>query len=413
MPNDGPQSWEASMATTLEYDIRSELYSPLPRVEHRGKVTWLAVADARGHLMRASLAQRALARVGIEVDIVTTSRDGLAFLRDMGTDGTLMSTGFSVQFDERHNMDLGATRRKAASYILRPSGMRRDWDWLADRAADSDFIVNDIHPSLVVASLFSKRLQAMNIVHLFGTNMWKAIAAPFGDGNAVFRAANAQYEKIIRRGRDASFACIEHHPLARFEADERDDNYFVVPPIVKRAARSRQAVRAELGVPDDARLAAVYLNPHFRDPAIAERIERGLERAGYAMYAIAEGYAGRHGWVGRDPDFVDVVNAADVLVSQPGMGAIGLCRSMPVPFLALLTSQPEQLANIEALRRAPGRPALETVALDEPAFERVFAGAAERLGRASDGITRDPFGHDPVTSAWTSVFQQLIERAGC
>lgn len=399
------------MATTLEYELRPELLKPFSQVAPHGKVTWLAVADARGHLMRASLARQALARVGIDVDIVTTSKEGLAFLRDMGSEGTLMSSGFSVQFDDRHNMDLAATRRKGLSYILRPGGMRRDWDWLLERSAESDLVVNDIHPSLVVASVLSSRWQDRNIVHLYGTNMWEAIAAPFDQKSGIGALVNVLYERVIRRGRESSFGCVEHHPLARFEADERKQNYFVVPPIVKRPARSRSEVRRDLGVTEDARLAAVYLNPHFTDPAVAERIERGVRRAGFEMYAIAEGYAGRRGWLGRDPDFVDVVNAADILISQPGMGAIGMCRSMPVPFLALLTSQPEQRKNVEALARAPGRPALETLEIDEPTFECRFAAAAGRLARAGDRITRDPFGSDPVTEAWVATFETLIERA--
>ena len=44
------------------------------------RILYLAVADARGHLMRAHLVRRLLAPVGHRVDVVTTSEEGQRFL---------------------------------------------------------------------------------------------------------------------------------------------------------------------------------------------------------------------------------------------------------------------------------------------------------------------------------------------
>src|SRR5205823_4613604 len=91
-------------------------------------------------------------------------------------------------------------------------------------------------------------------------------------------------------------------------------------------------------------LAVVYLNPHFRDPAIADAVERALAAAGFAIHAVGEGYARRPGWRAHDPALADAIGAADLLVSAPGLGAISQARALRVPFLALVSDQPEQAA---------------------------------------------------------------------
>src|SRR5262249_25396322 len=141
---------------------------------------------------------------------------------------------------------------------------------------------------------------------------------------------------------------------------------FRLAPIVPRPERTRGEVRAELGVCDGVPLAAVYLNPHFRDPSIAEALEEGLRRRGFRMHAVGEGYRGRPGWVGTDGRFGDVVHAAELFVSGAGMGALELARSSGTPLLVLLGDQPEQARNVaELLRRAPDF-ALRSVLVGDP-----------------------------------------------
>ena len=43
----------------------------------RARIVWLAVAEGRGHLMRAQLAKSLLAPAGVDVDCVTTSDAGV------------------------------------------------------------------------------------------------------------------------------------------------------------------------------------------------------------------------------------------------------------------------------------------------------------------------------------------------
>ncbi len=127
-----------------------------------------------------------------------------------------------------------------------------------------------------------------------------------------------------------------------------------MPPIVARPARTRAQVRRDLGVPGGAPLAAVYLNPHFREPSIAAALERALRQRGFHLHAVGEGYASRPGWRATDAALGDVVHAADLFVSGAGMGALELARTSGTPLLVLLGDQPEQERNVaDASDRCP------------------------------------------------------------
>jgi hypothetical protein len=162
-------------------------------------------------------------------------------------------------------------------------------------------------------------------------------------------------------------------------------------------------------VPDGVPLAAVYLNPHFKDPCIAAAVEEGLARGGFRVHAVGEGYRTRSGWVGTDARFADVVHAAELFVSGAGMGALELAKSSGTPLLVLLGDQPEQARNVaELLQRAPGF-ALREVLVGDPDLARSIAVAAAALvGRGS------PMGGTSRTAAetpWVEAFLELVRAA--
>jgi UDP-N-acetylglucosamine:LPS N-acetylglucosamine transferase len=100
-------------------------------------------------------------------------------------------------------------------------------------------------------------------------------------------------------------------------------------------------------VPEGKRLAVVYLNPYFKDAALAEAIDASL--AGFHVHAVGEGYGDRPGWRARDAALGDAVAAADVFVSAAGIGALSLARATGVPMIALATDQPEQRRNLDSI----------------------------------------------------------------
>ena len=180
-------------------------------------------------------------------------------------------------------------------------------------------------------------------------------------------------------------------------------------PIVARPGRTRAEVRAALGILDGLPLAAVYLNPHFRDPSIAAAIEEGLSRGGFRIHAVGEGYRARPGWVSTDARFADVVHAADLFVSGAGMGALELARSSGTPLLVLLGDQPEQARNVsELLRRAPDF-GLREVLVGDPELGGAIAVAAAALTRRGNTVDRPA--RVSTEAPWVEAFHELVRAA--
>lgn len=307
-----------------------------------GRVVWLAAADARGHLMRAHLVRAVLEPRGIAVRVVTTSREGRAFLAALGTPSELLSDGYAVAFDGGQNMDRAATEACVLRYLVSHRYAARDRATLRGLGRHADLVVNDFHPLPLVAP----RSLGAPVVHVYGTHLWGAIAHHFeGRVPAALDRLGAAFADTLRR---RALGCIEHSLLP--------GSANVLPPVVAAPTRTRAQVRAALGVGGRERLAAVYLNPHFRDPRLAEALEGALARRGFRVHAVGEGLAGRPGWRPYDATFNDVAAAADVLVSAPGMGALSAWAHFGTPLLALRTDQPEQAANLRdvlAVRAAP------------------------------------------------------------
>jgi hypothetical protein len=336
-------------------------------------ILWVAVADARGHLMRAHLARKLLG----DVEIATTTQAGIDFLAELGTPARRLGRGYELAFDARQNLDRAETERRLLRYLLT--------DMLDDlRELPSDrLIVNDsLHPALLLAPVLRPSL---SIVNLYGEHMLDAVA-----GHRTRMLAKS-YGSSVRRLASLSFARIEH-TLTRGALSDPDPLHFRLPPLIGRPSRSCEEVRASLGVTN--RLAVVYLNPHFRDPSLAEAIERAL--SGFTVHAVGEGYVER-GWRTADPDLTDVVAAADLVVSAPGMGTLAQVTTFGTPFAALVADQPEQRLNLKFLD--PARTA--TVRHPDqlgPAIERLSS--LPRIDRRSS-VERQ---HE----AWRQAFRRIM-----
>ncbi len=311
------------------------------------RILYLALADARGHLMRAHVLRGVLAGRGVEVDIVTTSDDGARFLAALGTPAAVLPGGFGMELGPRHDLRLGATRRRVLRYAMRE--LRRDVDALRARAAGCALVVNDsFHPALLGAHLFAPELF---VVHVHGENLRETVRA---------QSRPLRVDRWLSHARQIVHA-LDDVPGVGARGELR------LPPVIALPSSAPGAVRAALA-PSARGLAAVYLNPHYRAPFIADLVEGAVADAGLALCGVSEVFAGRPGWRAADGAFVDVVAAAEVFVSGAGMGALEQARATGTPLVCLLGDQAEQTRNV-AERGLPA------VHLDDP-------GARARLARA-------------------------------
>jgi hypothetical protein len=371
-----------------------------------GRLLYLALADARGHLMRARLLCRALAAVDIAVEVVTTAREGVEFLAAMGVRSRLLSEHFRVEFGDCHDMSRTRTDARVLNYLLLPWRAMGDLRRLAVLARGADLVVNDsLHPALLLAPAVGFPVP---IVQLYGENLWRAMEDNLDDRAPGWIAA--RYKAALGVVRERAFGRIIHTLGSSEPEPGTSPRTYRMAPIVARPERTPDQVRAELGVSAGARLAAVYLNPHFRHPSIAEAVEEGLGRRGFRMVAVGEGYRDRPGWVGTDARFGDVVHAAELFVSGAGMGALELARSSGTPLLVLLGDQPEQARNVAELHRRAPDFALRSVLVGDPDLPTAIAAAADVLtSRGSGGAPNAP--RRPAEESWVRAFQELVRAA--
>jgi hypothetical protein len=348
------------------------------------------------------------------VDVLTTSEEGRAFLAALGTPSELLSCHFGVAYDARQNMARARTEACALRYFFTPSRGAADLARLAAIARGASYVVNDFHPLLLLAGARGGGeggALPCPVVHVYGENLWGAIEGHF-DGHRGALLSRG-FGAIVRGLRDRAHARIEHTlaaPLAG-EHDPARGSYRLLP-IVAAPKRGAEEVRAALGVGRGARLAAVYLNPHFADPTVAASLEAALSAEGFVMHAVGEGYAARPGWRPYDPAFADVAAAADLLVSAPGMGAVGMARLFKIPFLGLLTDQPEQRANVRFFAASP-EAAFAAEDLSDPHC------LTERLRCAANSLAAAPALERPSAAAvvgavhdrWAHVLTELAAPA--
>jgi len=369
-----------------------------------GRILYLALADARGHLMRATLLSRALGEAGFTVEVVTTAREGVCFLASMNVPSRLLSEHFRVEFGDRHDMSRSRTDARIFNYLVLPWRALADLRRLEVLARGADLVVNDsLHPALLLAPAlgFPHR-----VVQVYGENLWRAM-----EDNLDHRAPTwvaDRYRRALRAVRDRAFARIIHTLGSTEHEPDGSPRTYRLAPIVARPRRTRAQVRAELGVPQGVPLAAVYLNPHFKDPSIALALEDGLGRQGFRAHAVGEGYRARPGWVGTDGHFGDVVHAAELFVSGAGMGALELARSSGTPLLVLLGDQPEQARNVaELMRRSPDF-ALRSVLVGDPDLPSAIATAAADLTARGRAPSPPRSGDE---QPWVKAFEELVRAA--
>ena len=301
-------------------------------------VLHLAVAEGRGHLVRAHRLRRLFADTLIKIDIVTTHTSGQEFLRQLGTPSSVLPGGLSLPFDARHVMQLGALRAHLVHYVRR--GLLADIRALKERRAD--FYVNDsLHPALLTGLVDPKR-----VVLLHGDTMEEAFLRHF-DETPFQDAYRALASNLLRRARYRVHHSAFADPSGMVDLTE---GIATIPPLLPPLLRSDTEVRRSLGAAAGIPIATVYLNPHYREVAVAQAIERALAGR-YHVHAVGEGYSGRPHWLASDPNLGEVIARSSVFVSGAGMASIAEARRADVPLLVLEGHQPEQTLNLERARR--------------------------------------------------------------
>ncbi len=299
------------------------------------RIAYLATADARGHLMRSQLLSQALQARGVDVQLITTSDEGQRFLAGFGLTATVLSRHYSVQFDTQQNMLREATDANVASYIFHPKRMARDILKLRHVFRENDLVLNDsFHPAL----LFMGCLPGWRrkVVHIYGASLRQALETNF---NGRLPAVIARlYSGIVSFQINRARARLEHDFAYHPKAEQRGNRIRIPTPV---APVKPGTILSEQG----SESVAVYLNPHFCDPALAAALEQGIAKADLTAHCVGEGMANRTGWLAQDTDWVSRAASSALIISAPGMAALSIAQVYDRPIILVLTDQPEQQRN--------------------------------------------------------------------
>lgn len=294
--------------------------------------------------MRAQLLTHALRAQGAQVQVVTTKREGQAFLAQFGIDAMLLSPKphFAMQYDAQQNMQRKATDLNVASYIFTPTRMLRDILTIKKMMRDRQLVMNDsFHMALMFMGQF--RTWGRKIVHVHGHSLKKAVIENF-DGRLpqlLCRGYRWQTERMLSAAR----AQIEHD-FAYSKPEQISHRLFRLATPVKIArgfSENDGSVVTQMPV-------AAYLNPYFTDEGLASALEQGLADVDLPLHGVGVGYGDRPGWLAQDADWVDHAARAPFIVSAPGMAALSVAQVYQRPIMLLQMDQPEQAHNVARAR---------------------------------------------------------------
>ncbi|MBU6959594.1 hypothetical protein KRR23_17875 [Pseudomonas sp. CVAP len=334
------------------------------------RILYLATADARGHLMRAQLLVHALREAGAQVEVLTTSEQGQRFLQHFGIEAELLSQHYAVQFDSEQNMLRQATNRNVAHYLFRPGRMLRDIIRLGRRLRSADLVINDsFHPALLYMGMLPGWRR--KIVHVYGASLKVALLNNF-EGMSP-RWFGRLFGWIVGRQIDAARARIEHDFAYEVDDAKAPMLYRLPTPVALAAELPGQAAAG----------AAVYLNPHFSEPSLADALSAGLGDAGLGAHLVGEGYGGCSDWLGVDPLWASRAAQAQLIVSAPGMAALSIARVYQRPIILVLSDQPEQATNAARAAQLQLLHRVVTWRGDAGDFQRQVAQAAVQLTAAA------------------------------
>ena len=315
----------------------------VPMTVSAPRILLMATADARGHLMRGQLLYHALRARGAEVHVLTTSDDGRRFLAEFGVPAEVLSRYYAVVFNSRQKMRTVATDLRVTTYFFLPWHMLQDICRLARHFASVDLMINDsLHPAfLVMGGLDPWRNRS---VHIYGWSLRESLEENFM--GRLWGPIARFFRWWVRFGLSRARGRLVHD--FAFPLPERSDpslpEHHLPTPLALVDMEKRAAGRPCK--------AAIYLNPHFSDPALAEALETALRQSlsiqgpvDESLFLLGEGYAHRPGWRPYAKDWMDIAAGAEMVVSAPGMAALAAAQALDKPVILIVTAQPEQQRN--------------------------------------------------------------------
>ena len=313
-------------------------------------VTYLALDVGRGHLMMAGTVAKLLAEQGLTCQAFTPSDAGRRFYRSFtGDDARLLSPWFRFAW-RNYDLCVKLSIVMVLHYFVNPAGLAADLWRLRQPLSRAGLILNDIHPVGLLLPLLPSRIRDTPVVHILSEHSWEALKEIIRPRwwPDVRDILGELVDRIALSGRHLIVNTLDP---SKFFTTVGKITY--LPPLLSSEKIAVLALRQDLGLPSRKRLFVAYLNPLFRDPCLIQTIIEASREYGAYLYLVSE-YAASHvphaasrdvTVVAYDFHLLQHLLEAELYISGAGLAAPLQAYVAGVPFLGLVSRQPEHVKN--------------------------------------------------------------------
>lgn len=370
-------------------------------------IAYVAVAEARGHLMRASQVCQMLHREGLRVAPMVFGPHAVQFFRGAsGMDAEELSYGYTNAYGLDHSLDVTKTTHNILTYTFSATGAR-DMAAIMRRMQGARVLLNDLSTSPPMAAL-AWMVGGPHLVNVVSENTYYALV------NLDRLCENKAKGAISKKFLDAMFyaATVNFvNTMDRSKWFRREGVLHYVPPFVQTEATARPSPCRWVGPrPGAKRLFVAYFNPEYRNRAFIGHLIELARRHDAFLHLVSEHAADWHGDLASDrvqivkQDFgmATLVPKADLVITAAGLALPLQAYIAGTPLLIVVNrGHVEHARNADVIAR-------EGMGAVVDRWEDVQAGAEQALAMATEPHPDLP---ERTMQAWRDELLTLVSSS--
>ncbi len=369
-------------------------------------MVYVAVSEARGHLMRASQVCPMLRESGLRIAPMVFGARGRAFFqRASGMDAVQLSRGYANAYSPDHSQDVAGSTHNILHYTFSADGAR-DMLAISRRLRGARVLINDLSTSPPAVSM-ALPLGGPHLVNVVSENNYYALV------NIDKLCGHSLAGRVSKRLSDLWFYAAERTFVNTLDTRRwftRADGLYFLPPFTQRPQDAQPSPCRYDGPGRRAkRLFVAYFNPEYRDPTFVGHLLEAARRADAYLYLVSEHAHLAHAdlqsdrvqLVATDFGLASLIQRADLFITAAGLAAPLQAYIAGTPLLVVVNR-----AHIEHSRNADTITSAGIGHVVER-FDDCVAGAEAALDR---GQSPHPELPERTRQAWRSELHTLVDR---
>jgi len=387
--------------------FQPESLIPIPS-HSEAEIVYVAVAEARGHLMRASQVCQMLNGEGLKVaPMVTGPRAKEFFEAASGMEAEELSMGYTHGYGPDHSIDINQSTTNILQYTFSAQGSR-DLAAITRRMVGARVLLNDLSTTPCLAAL-GWMVGGPYLINVISENTYFALVNV--DKLNSNRVKGAVGKKLL----DAFFYAAKTNIINTMNPEKwftREGVLDFVPPFTQVPERARPSeCRWQGDAKGQKKLFVAYFNPEFRQKAFIGKLKETAARYDANLYLVSEYAADWHAEladertqiVKQDFGMATLIREADLVITAAGLA---------LPLQNYIAGTPQLIianpAHIEHARNA------ETMRQNRMGY--VIDGwddVVEAAGKAMDqGQEAHPDIPARTMTAWRDIIFDLVDSPG-